>query len=42
MEAEYERLFFRLLAGPLCLAAVILLLAWRADLWILAAHWARP
>jgi hypothetical protein len=36
MDAEINRMILRLLAGPLCLAVVILVLAARMDFLVLA------
>ena len=40
MDAEIDRMFFRLLAGPVCLAVAILILAGQMDFLVLA-RWLR-
>jgi hypothetical protein len=36
MDAEINRMIFRLLAGPVCLAVIILILAGQMDVLVLA------
>ena len=41
MEAEIDRMIFRLVIGPACLAAIILALAGKVDFLVLA-RWLQP